>query len=151
MPINGTHSMYGTNSLITALQNRCFNIVSDVLVRKAEQDLGFQAEHKIFPDGPSIYAKSSKFAMAHRLGASTFFAEVSDSFGISNDSFSGAHLHLELIKIDSGKLLWNKEYIPGFWTTAITANGNSKSGMKELPKLLHSMKNNWAINFDCPI
>lgn len=132
MPLKGSHSHFITDEFIRAFHSQKFNIIDSTLVRQTARELGIQAEHPTFPDGPSIYERSSQLAIAKQLGVAAFFAGTSDTVEISDSSFSGAHIYIELIKTDNARVIWDGTYTPGFWTTAITAKGHLKNGAQDL-------------------
>ena len=131
MPIEGSHGDYATQILIEALEVRNFTVIPDEKVRNIANKLGIRAEHRLFPEGPSIYSRVSQLDIAGALGAVAFFSGKNDAIEISADSLAGAHLYLEFVKADNGTVLWSDQYTPGFWTMAVTARQHVKAGMRE--------------------
>ncbi|GEM_PF-5894974 len=134
MPIKGSYGNYATNQLINTLKRHQFNVISASKISHTAKQLGFQAEHTILPSGDSIYLPQSQKIIAKQLHITAYFIGNTDTIEITNKHFSGAYINLRLIKTDTGAVLWQKSYKPGFWTTAFTAKGHIKCGIQKLVK-----------------
>ena len=132
MPLKGSHSRYASTRLIAELRERGFNLPDYSAVRKAAFDIDIKVDHYLSSDGPSIHSQASYRAVAQHFGAVAYITGVVDTLEITDDHFSGAALHLELVKTSTAEVLWQHLYTPSFWTWSFTAKGHIKTGMDEL-------------------